>query len=200
MQVKIEEFCSGNDICRSGFDQLCSKLWKKSFISTSSPKIILRNSFFIWLTPAVAYFVYTFYDASNLEKLSCYCQASTAIPNTFIYQFVSYFVISVQITTCFIYAAVYHLNRKHFDDFGGGGRSDQGLSTRYNVWSNIQATKWLLPVAIFHSILSASIIFMSIMNNALKFMSSPVDFLQFSWAVYLLFSFDRFMHPILAVR
>lgn len=78
-------------------------------------------------------------------------------------------------------------------------QAKQNLQQRFTVWSNIRTTKWLLPVTVFHSIVSAIGLTMTNVGRLYFNRGFTPDYLVFIATCYFVFSVEVSVNPFVTV-
>uniref|UniRef100_A0A915IZE2 Gustatory receptor n=1 Tax=Romanomermis culicivorax TaxID=13658 RepID=A0A915IZE2_ROMCU len=137
------------------------------------------------------------YHNFRYENLLNFCYVAFIWDKTYANTY-TFLCIFVQIVTCLTHYIVHRKNRRNFDRFVVQNVHGN-LDRRFNIWSNIKVTKWLLKVMV------PSTILMTVVLAAILIWRTQFS-LDFKWSVFYsvtvmcFYSFEAFLFSIILLR
>uniref|UniRef100_A0A915JRC6 Uncharacterized protein n=1 Tax=Romanomermis culicivorax TaxID=13658 RepID=A0A915JRC6_ROMCU len=149
-----------------------------------------------WIIGATTYVIMII--IADHSRPICYCYVTAIWPAPGV-KVVTLSMILILLISCLIYYAVYRINRRYLCDFTLN-TARHSLTERFVMWCNVSATRWLIPVTIFHGVIS--IFVMATINIGLAYFSGvfTTSYVNFIVAYLVIYCLDTLLHPVLCVR
>uniref|UniRef100_A0A915JTQ6 Uncharacterized protein n=1 Tax=Romanomermis culicivorax TaxID=13658 RepID=A0A915JTQ6_ROMCU len=183
----MNDRCRGNDIfnCNTDHPSMANQKMVKVDEKVAGSSWIWIA--IVWIVFCSAFFAIAFSSNTNQQLFEelCYCH-NVMIWTLKATVYVSTYSISIQ------------KNRQLIEQFTL--KSDQhNLNERFVMWSNINTTRWLIPINIFHCAISVALI-LSINIGRLIFHSVSDGYVIYITAFMNVYAFEVMAHPMVTIR
>lgn len=181
-----------------GFERLWST-WKKNLPQAENIGCVrVWIQVLIWVSSVSLYALMIIIDPEPGTKKTCYCYYPMLLSpdGTTIHQT---FIIGTQSLNMVIYFIVFWCNKKQLFEFTLNA-ARHNLTERFVMWSNVKATKMLIPASISHAFTYDFVILFSFSARKIFPDITPDASLCVTGFTFCILCLDTMLHPILCLR
>uniref|UniRef100_A0A915KHY9 Gustatory receptor n=1 Tax=Romanomermis culicivorax TaxID=13658 RepID=A0A915KHY9_ROMCU len=159
--------------------------------------LIPRACLIPWIIATVLY-LYAVVPASFTASLCLpYCHVTfLGVASTL--NDIIYLMLALQASTCAAYFLISWQNKRHLNAFTLTSKSHD-LSARFALWANVNATRWMIPVSVFHCVFQA-LINASAASFREYFKGFSTFYLSYLSILFCALAFEAVSHPLLCIR
>uniref|UniRef100_A0A915KFM1 Uncharacterized protein n=1 Tax=Romanomermis culicivorax TaxID=13658 RepID=A0A915KFM1_ROMCU len=133
----------------------------------------------------------------NIPPTLAYCHATFLVDNGAL-NVVVYAMLAVQASTCLVYVVIRCQNERHLSGFTLTSRNHD-LGSRFALWANVKAAKWMLPVSVLHCVVQGGINLASIAFRG-YFRGFSSFYFAYLSIQYCVLAIETVMHPLICIR